>query len=279
MIPFDFSYYKPESLQEAVEIFSQYKNAGKQAKYYSGGSEIITMCRAGAIQPDALIDIKGIPECKVLAIDNESLYIGSVVTLNQISKSNLFPLLKLACGRIADHTNQCRITLGGNICGTIIYRETTLPLMLSDAEATLFGVDGERTIPFTSIFQKEIQLIDGEILTHVAIPAWALSAKYAHIKKTANEKIDYPLVSVAALWNNDFMRIAFSGLCSYPFRSEKIEAALNDFAMAVSERIDLACTMLPEAFYSDYAGSSEYREFVLRNTLQRLLEDSESGKI
>lgn len=279
MIPFNFVYYRPDTLKEAAEIFSELQSQGKAVVYYAGGSEIISMCRTGSIQPEAIIDIKNIPECKLLSVDSEKLHIGSVCTLSQISESKLFPLMRLTCGRIADHTNQCRITLGGNLCGTIIYRETGLPLLLSGADITLYGPEAERTVPFENVFHGRMQMKPGEMIVQVHIPIWALSARYSHVKKTANEKIDYPLVSIAALWKDDNLRIAFSGVCSYPFRSEQIENVLNAKSQPIEERIRQAVELLPELAYTDVESSGEYRLFVLENTLRELLEDWENGAI
>jgi CO/xanthine dehydrogenase FAD-binding subunit len=279
MIPFNFIYYRPDTLKEAVDIFSALHSQGKAAVYYSGGSEIISMCRTGSIQPEAVIDIKNIPECKLLSVDSEKLHIGSVCTLSQISESKLFPLMRLACGRIADHTNQCKITLGGNLCGTIIYRETSLPLLLSGADITIYGPDEKRTIPFENVFNGQMRMNPGEMIVQVHIPIWALSARNSHVKKTANEKIDYPLVSVAALWKDDYLRIAFSGICSFPFRSEQMENVLNERTKPIKERIEQAVGLLPEPAYTDVEGSGEYRLFVLENTLSELLEDWENGTI
>lgn len=273
MIPFEFAYYRPDSLKEATNIFSTLQSQGKATIYYAGGSEILSMCRTGSIQPEAVIDIKKIPECGALFVDKEKLHIGAVCTLNQISQSKLFPLMRLACGRIADHTNQCRITLGGNLCGTIIYRETSLPLLLSDAEITLCGPEGERTVPFGSVFHERMRMKPGEMVVQVHVPVWALSAHCAHMKKTASEKIDYPLVSVAALWKNGSLRTAFSGVCSYPFRSEPLENAINDRTKSPGERAKRAGELLPEPAYTDAEGSGEYRLFVFENTLCQLLED------
>lgn len=279
MIPYDFMYLRPNTLKEAVDIYTRLQSEGKHPVYYAGGSEIISMSRVGAIQPGAVIDIKSIPECMLLSVDDQRLHIGSVCTLNQISQSRLFPLLAHSCGRIADHTNQCRITLGGNLCGTIMYRETSLPLLLSDAEITIYGPDGEQTAPFQSLFDGRMLLKPGEIIVQVHVPVWALTARYVHIKKTAHEKIDYPLVSMAAMQKDHHWRLAFSGLCSYPFRSEPIETVLNDRAKTCRERAEMAAGLLPEAAYSDVEGSGEYRLFVLKNTLQELLEDWENGAI
>jgi CO/xanthine dehydrogenase FAD-binding subunit len=276
VIPFDFIYCRPSSLQEAVETWWKLQAEGKNALYFAGGSETITLCRAGAIHPDAVIDIKSIPELTKMALDRTSLHIGAACTLNQIKESNEFKLLGLACGRIADHTNQCRITLAGNLCGTIIYRETSLPLLCCDASVTLFGPDGERTLPLQNIFREGIKLFPGELVTLVHIPLWASEAPYAHIKKAANEKIDYPLVSMAALKKDGVLRSAFSGICPYPFRSAEIEAALNDKALSLTERAEKAAELLPAPPVCDAEASGEYRLFVFKNTICELLEGFES---
>ncbi len=279
MIAHDLIYCRPDTLQEAADAFSQLQSEGKTALYYAGGSEIITLCRTGSIRPDAVIDIKRIPECTALFTDAQAFHIGSACTLSQISVSKHFPLLGLSCGRIADHTNQCRITLGGNLCGTIIYRETSLPLLLADADATLFGPQGARTVPFQSIFDGRIRLRPGELIVAVHLPVWALSARHFHIKKTTNEKIDYPLVSVAALCKGDQLRVGFSGICAYPFRSGAIEAVLNDRTKPCQERVALAATLLPEPARTDVEAAGEYRLFVWKNTLQALLEEWENGTV
>lgn len=279
MIPFDFIYCCPNTIREAADAVQRYQQEKKQAIYYSGGSEIITMCRAGSIHPDVVIDIKKIPACTVLEKSDRFLNIGVACTLNQIKESKLFPLLGLACGRIADHTNQCRITLGGNLCGTIIYRETSLPLLLSDAEVTVNGPKGTRRVLFQSIFDGRVWLQEGEWMVQIHIPLWALQARHAHIKKTTQEKIDYPLVNVTAIWKGDVLRTAFSGVCSRPFRSSQIEKVLNDHRLTPEMRAEKAVGFLPEPAYSDVEGSSGYRAFVLRNTLCELLEAWQNDRV
>ena len=279
MIAFDLIYCRPDTLQEAVDIFMQFESEGKTALYYAGGSEIITMCRSGSIHPNAIIDIKCIPECTALTVDRQALHIGSACTLNQISTSNHFPLLRLSCGRIADHTNQCRITLGGNLCGNIIYRETSLPLLLANADTMLFGPEGARTVSFESVFNGQMRLKPGELIVAMHIPTWALSARHFHIKKTTNEKIDYPLVNVTAICKGDQLRVGFSGIGNYPFRNVQIEEVLNDRLKSCQERVESAASLLPTPPHTDVEGSGEYRLFVWKNTVLTLLEEWEYGKV
>lgn len=278
MIPFDFIYCRPQTLTEAYEAFLQFQAEGKKPVYYAGGSEIIAMCRAKSIMPGAVIDIKQIPQCRPLALDQESLTLGAACTLNEVKESKLFPLLSLCCGRIADHTNQCKITLGGNLCGTIIYREASLPLLLSDASVTLLGNRGLSTIAFESVFSGSMQVNTGELIVQLHVPKWALQAPHFHVKRTAQEKIDYPLLSMAALSKDHAWRVAFSGVCPYPFRSTEMEAALNDRSVSIPERVKKALGLLPEPAYHDAKGSREYRMFVLENTLKAFLEEVDHGQ-
>ena len=45
MIPFDFDYYRPDTVEEAVSAFSRLDAEGKNPAYYGGGSELISMYR------------------------------------------------------------------------------------------------------------------------------------------------------------------------------------------------------------------------------------------
>jgi len=271
MIARDFAYAQPRTARQAVALFQEYA----QPLYYGGGSEIITMCRAGVIATDGVIDLKQIPEMNVLGIQNEVLVIGGCVPLRAIKDGALFPLLGLICGRIADHTNQCRITLGGNLCGTIAYRETVLALLLTDAQVVLFGPGGERVVSVHAIFDQptgRLRLEPVEFVLQVRISADFLALPFAHIKKTAGEKIDYPLLSLSAIACPDGIRFAFSGLLPHPFRSVEMEKALNDCSVGMDRRLDNALACLPGLPVTDYQGSGEYRRFVLRQTLGQALE-------
>jgi CO/xanthine dehydrogenase FAD-binding subunit len=62
-----------------------------------------------------------------------------------------------------------------------------------------------------------------------------LNLPHAAVKKTKISKIDYPIVSAAALKKNDQVQIALSGALSYPFRSYEVERALNDKNMTLGK--------------------------------------------
>lgn len=275
MIPFDWIYCQPDSLDEAVSFFVQMQASGKSPVYYGGGSEIITMSRAGSIAPGTVIDIKKVPECTVLELSSDKLILGTANPLNTIKERKLFPMLGTACGRVADHTNQCRITLGGNLCGTIIYRETSLPLLLVDAQVVVCGPNETRTEPFSAIFKQRMMLI-GDTDSR---PVMGFASTVFSYQKTAQEKIDYPLVNVTAVCKDGKFRFAFSGLCKFPFRSMEIEQVLNDRTVSVEARVDAIPRLLPQPAHTDVEGSGAYQVFVLKNTLRNLLEEIKHGGV
>lgn len=275
MIPYDFEYYRPENLAEAVEIFQTLEAEGKNPLYYGGGTEIISMARMSNIFTGAVIDVKEVPELKVMEIQGDHLVIGAAVTLTQIHEANLFPLLAQAGARVADHTIQNKITLGGNICGTIIYREAVLPLLMTECEAVTISPAARQTIALEKIFAGRLKLNRGELLAQVRIPQEYLSCPYFHAKRTKKDKIDYPLLTVCAINKDDQIRAAFSGLGDYPFRSLEMESELNRTGLGVEQRVNNAIEKIPLVIPDNLLGSAGYRKFILKNLLTSIIKELE----
>ncbi len=273
MIGFDFDYYRADTIDEAVKIFNVLEALGKKTIYYGGGSEFISMARTNNIHADAVIDIKDIEECKEYMMDGDNLVIGAGVTLTEIAEKNLFRLLSMAVKRIADHTMQGKITIGGNICGSIIYREAALPLLVSDSRVILASKDGLREELLEHVFDGRLILDEGEMIVKIIIPGKFLTLPHLHIKRTKNEVIDYPLVSMVALKYEDKIRMAFSGLGDHPFRSYELEEVLNSDKFSIEDKIKRAIGSIRDDINDALNGSKEYKEFMLFNILETALED------
>jgi CO/xanthine dehydrogenase FAD-binding subunit len=279
MIPFDFEYYRPLSIAGAVQTFAQLDAAGKRPKYYGGGTEIISMARMNNLSFGAVIDVKDIPECNVLEFHNEQLLMGAALTLTQLHEANLFPLLSQAGARVADHTIQNKITLGGNICGTIIYKEALLPLLLTDSKALIAGPTGTTTVIINDIFDEHIHLGKGEFIVQLQTPEKYLALPYIHVKRTKQDKINYPLITICALRHENQVRAAFSGVCDFPFRCRRVEAELNNRSYPIETRVDNAINIIPGEIADNIEGSAGFRRFVLRNLLQSIVISLEAGSL
>lgn len=278
MIAFDFDYYQPTTLKEATKLYEQKSSEGKEVIYYGGGTEFITFARKGKVHADTVIHIKGIPECNILEIKDDMLYIGSAIPLNEIINSNLFPLLGEVLKGIADHTSRNKITLGGNLNSQLMYKEAMLPLLLVDAELEIMSAFERKSIPLRKIFKEGIELKKGELLVQVRIPNKNLALPYVFIKRTKQSKIGYPVVSAAALIKDEGIHFSFSGVCSYPFHSKQIDKILNDQLLVTEVRVKKAMENLPAAIVDDVNGSMKYREYVMEQIIREILLELEAKR-
>ncbi len=267
MIPFEFDYFKPSSLQEAVHLFQRLSVEEKQPMYFSGGTEIITLGRVNRIYTNAVIDIKGIPECLAYELADNHLYTGAGLPLTVVENGNIFPLLTAISREVSDRTTRRKVTLGGNICGHIPYREAVLPFLLAESDVVIAGGEGIRCCPITEIFDERLRLEQGEFLVQLITDRKYLSAPYVSFKRRKQWDTGYPVLVVAALKIDGKLRVAVSGLSPYPFRSEDLEDIINDRFLGPDERVKAAIASIGQPVVSDTEGSAEYKLFVLSNLL------------
>ncbi|QQZ09333.1 FAD binding domain-containing protein [Heyndrickxia vini] len=270
-------YVKSNSITEAVQAYGSFSSQGKTPTYYAGGTEINSLLRLNKMQTNALIDIKGIPECSVLEYKNQKLIIGSAVTLSQLVEWEIFPLLSKTLRHLADHTSRNQITIGGSICSQMIYREAILPVLLTNSKVVIAGKSGFQMKPIHEVFHSKLQLEDGEFLVQIIIDGSYLHSPYVHFKRTRQGKIDYPLITVTALKREEQLRFAFSGLCDAPLRSLPVEEAMNNKKVCYEERVNMAMNQISSLVLNDFQGSAEFRQFVLKGLLMRTLEELEGA--
>lgn len=272
MIAFDFAYYQPATLEKAIQLYQKAVSMNKKAMYYSGGTEFITFARKGNVHADVIIDIKAIPECNLLEVSDGVLIIGAAVSLNDLANANIYPLLGEIARQIADHTSRNKITIGGNLNSKLIYKETILPLLLTDAKVEIYGSQGSRSVLLKETFKEYLQLSDEDLLTQIKIPIENISMPYSFVKRTRMSKIGYPVVSIATIIKDEQLQIAMSGVCPYPFRSEKLEEILNETNGTCDERIEKALKELPTKIVDDANGSASYRRFLIKQILKEMYE-------
>lgn len=213
-----------------------------------------------------MIDLKEVPECRALEFQGDTLVVGSAVTLNEVQDSGFFPFLGEVGRMFLDHTNRNKVTVGGNICSRLPYREMALPFLLTDCEVVLAGPQGVRRAAFSEVFDRTLKLNATEVLLQLCTPKAQTEAPWAFERRTRNAKIAYPLASVAALKDGGRVRFALSGVCDFPFTSEPL-----------SEKLDLTPTLLPAEPRNDIDGSGEYRIALAKTLLARVARKLEVG--
>lgn len=275
MISVNFEYHRATTISEAVEIYENLSTIGKKPLYLNGGTEIITLMRVQAAYTNAaaVIDIKHIPECKFIGFEGDRFTIGASVPLAKIEEMTEFPLLSKVSSRIADHTSREKITVGGNICGNIQYKEAILPLLLTDCELVIASKLGVETVSIHQVFDPsigQIVLEPGSLIVQIKVERQYLTMPFISKKILSIGRIGYPLLTVSAIKVEEKLRFAITGLCEIPFRSHSFEAAIN-------EGVTAAMSKVPGPIVDDASGSAAYRAFVLQNFLEETMQELKGG--
>lgn len=277
MIPYHFEYHRPTTLSEALQLYESLNKDEKDPIYYSGGTEIITLSRLNLVRTKAVIDIKGIKECQMSGFDNEFLITGSGLSLTTIEEENYFPLLRQVSKEIADRTARNKITIGGNLCAKIFYREAVLPFLLTESRVLIGDQTGVKTKQAMEIFNGVLKLKKGELLIQIQTAKTDVLLPYYHIKRRQQWETGYPLITAAALKKEGRIRAAFSGVCPFPFRSVEMEQVLNNQELSKEEKVEQALNKVPDLLLNDTEGSKQYRLFVLKTILNDILLELGGG--
>jgi len=267
MIPFDFTYIRPQSSEEAVTAYRQAKEAGNAALYLSGGTEIVTMARDRKLTFDVLIDLKRLPECRGIDRDQGEIRFGSAVSLNDAQKYGNVPLLSMAAGAVADHSVRNSITVGGNIAGRLPYREAVLPFLLFDGTVEIAGPDGNRNVGVMEIFDKRLKLSAGEFLVALRVPESASESTGYYRRRQKDSRVDYPIMTLCMARHEDGIRAATSGVFGFPVRSRRAEKALSASGTP-AERSRNAVEAFDGKVQSNMRGAADYRRALLLQAME-----------
>ncbi len=169
----EVGYARPTSLAEAVQLLA----ANDGARALAGGQTLLNVMKARAGSPDQLIDLSRIEELKGIELAGDgTLSLGAMTTYTEIVKSSearARPILGEVCAQIADVQVRNRGTLGGNVCTNDPTNHLPPLLAALEAQFTIAGADGERTVSAAEFFLGVYltAVAPGELLTRISVPA------------------------------------------------------------------------------------------------------------
>ncbi|HYR16323.1 MAG TPA: xanthine dehydrogenase family protein subunit M [Mycobacterium sp.] len=135
--------------------------------------------------------------------------------------------------------NRYHAIIGGELCYIVHPSDTATALLALNAQATVAGPGGTRTVNFDDYFHgpredvlTENVLKSNEVMTEVFVPTPAAGAKMAWNKLKDRQVYDFALVSVAAVFTLDGGnwkdgRITLGGVSPVPYRATVVENALK----------------------------------------------------
>jgi xanthine dehydrogenase YagS FAD-binding subunit len=135
--------------------------------------------------------------------------------------------------------NRFHAIIGGELCYIVHPSDTATALLALNAQTTVAGPGGNRTINFDDYFHgpredvlTETVLKPNEVMTEVFIPAPAAGTKMAWNKLKDRQVYDFALVSVAVQFTTDGGnwkdgRVVLGGVSPVPYRAQVVENALK----------------------------------------------------
>lgn len=191
-----YEYHKPETIQEAIDLASQYDG---NAVLIAGGTDVMVQIRGKKMAPKALISLRNIKELEHKDKDR----IGAGTTHTDIQKDGyikdrLSALYDAVCNLGSVQIRNVA-TIGGNICNAAPSADTACPLLVLDAQAVIVDKDGERRIAMDDFFigPGETALKKGEILKEFILPDFDPKTGSAYIKHTRRAAMDLPIIGIA----------------------------------------------------------------------------------
>src|ERR1700716_3301329 len=116
MIPAQFEYVAPKTLEDALHLIERH---GDEAKILAGGHSLLPLMKLRLAQPRYVIDIGRLRNMNYIREENGRIVIGALTTHSEIESSTLLrakcPLLAETAAVIGDVQVRNRGTLGGSL--------------------------------------------------------------------------------------------------------------------------------------------------------------------
>lgn len=283
MIPNEFDYLVPTSVEEAVGLLQEHED---QARILAGGHGLIPRMKRCLEEPRVLIDVGRIPELHGIRRENGSVLIGATTTHAELEAADLHdtaPILPQAATVVADPLVRNRGTFGGSLADAESAADWPAVALALDAVVHAVGPERARAIPIRDFFLEPMvtALEPEELLTHVEIslPAGADGSEAGmRYEKFTHPASGYAVVGVAAVVVADSegvcreCRIAVTGACARATRATATENLLVGEVLE-AQTIARAAEQAAEGLelVGDHHASASYREHLVSVYTERAL--------
>jgi carbon-monoxide dehydrogenase medium subunit len=277
MIPAEFDYEVPESLDEAIAMLER---NGDEAKLLAGGHSLIPLMKLRLAAPALLIDLRRVPGLHSVQRENGSWRIGAMTEHATVERTPELGLVATVAATIADPQVRNRGTIGGSLAHGDPASDLPGALLACEGSVTLQGPGGQRTVEARELFRDYMETALGpdEVLTEVRIPALD---GYGHAYRKFNRRSeDWAMVAVSALVKRsgdvcEDVRVALTNMGSVPLRAGGVEAALRGQPLT-AESIAAAAARADEGTDppADLNASADYKRHLARVLCARALTEA-----
>ena len=101
-----FEYYMPQNISEAVSLIAKF---GEDAMYSAGGTDLYPNMKRKQCSPNILIGLNELEELSFINLDDDGIYLGSGISLNEVANhqevKKLYPALSKAASLVPCSNN------------------------------------------------------------------------------------------------------------------------------------------------------------------------------
>jgi carbon-monoxide dehydrogenase medium subunit len=277
VIPAEFDYAAPDSLDEALRLLQE---GGDDAKALAGGHSLIPLMKVRLAAPTLLVDLRRIPELRAFEQENGGFRIGAMTTHARLQDSPELGLASVAASKIADQQVRNRGTIGGSLAHADPASDLPAVLLASEGSAAVRGPSGAREVAAADLFRDYLttSLEPHELITEVRLPR--MEGYGFGYEKFVRRAEDWAMVGVGALVSArdgacDDVRIGLTHMGSTPLRATAAEDALRGQPLD-PERIGQAAELAAEGTNppADLNASADYKRHLARILCRRALEQA-----
>ena len=199
MKPVPFSYRRPGTLEEALDLLAEH---GDEAAVLAGGQTLMPMLAMRLSRPSVLIDINRVPGLDHIADERGVVRIGALVRYADLEDSAVvrerLPLVARALPHVAHVAVRNRGTIGGSLALADPAAEMPACAVALGAELVLASRDGRRTVAAEDYFQDvyETARRDDELLVEVRVPVADQGERIA-FEELSRRHGDFAIVGLA----------------------------------------------------------------------------------
>jgi carbon-monoxide dehydrogenase medium subunit len=277
MIPSEFDYLAPETLEQAIGALSE---RGDDAKLLAGGHSLLPLMKLRLAAPSLLIDLRRVSGLQGLERQNGNWRIGAMTTHRELEHTPELGVVARAAGTIADPQVRNRGTIGGSLAHGDPASDLPAILLLAEGTVTLKGASGQRAVQASDLFRGylETAIEPGEVLTEVRLPA--LEGYGFGYEKFNRRSEDWAMVAVSAVLRRtgdtcEDVRVGLTHMGVVPLRAAAVEEALRGQALS-RESIARAAEQAAEGTDppADLNASADYKRHLARVLCRRALEQA-----
>ncbi len=279
-----FEYYRPTSVAEAVSLL---REKGEGGKILAGGTDLIPQMKERGRHPKYIVSLSLVNELRGISEDGGGLKIGAGTLMAHVADNHVvkerFNVLAQGAELIGSFQTMNLATVGGNVCNAAPSADAVPAFIVMDAEVTITGPDGSRTMPLWQVFEGpgRTALKSDEILTSVSIPTPASRSAGIYIRHCPRKELDIAIAGVGSYIGLDdngsinHARVCLCAVAPVPLRATKTEEFL--VGKKPSEEVyEQAGQIAAEEArpITDMRGSAEFRRVLVKVLTIRTLNQA-----